>query len=82
MKHYLKILSFSAFTKKRIVKTFNLKVAPIFFDNFLIKDYTNKSLHYFVYIECVLIHINFEQCIVSGCVLLRFFVKLLNNFLV
>ena len=80
MEQFLKILSFQTLIK-RIIKTFNLKVAPKFFDNFLIKDYKKKSLHYFVYIVCVLIHINFEQCIICGCVLLRFFVKLLNNFL-
>ena len=83
MEHFLKILSFSVFIRKRIVKTFNLKVAPPnFFDNFLFTDYKKKSFHYFVYIVCVLIHINFEQCIICRCVLLRFSVKLLNNLLV
>ena len=70
MEHFLKILSFGAFIRKRIDKTFNLKVAhPKFFDNFLLKDYKKKSLHYFAYIVCVLTHINFEQCIICGCVL-------------
>ena len=82
MKHFLKILSFSAFIRKRIVKILNLKFALQIFDNFLIKDYKKKRLHYFVYIVCVLIHIAFEQCIICGSVLLRFFIKLLNNFLV
>ena len=50
MEHLKKILSFSGFIRKRIVKTFNLKVAPAkFFYNFLIKDYKKKSLHHFVY---------------------------------
>ena len=80
MKRFLKILFFSAFIRKRRVKIFNLKVTPKFFDNLLIKDYKKKRIHYFVCIVCALIHINLEQCIICG-VLFRFFVKLLNNFL-
>ena len=51
---------------------------PNFFDNFLIKDYKKKRLHYFVYIVCVLIHINFEQCIICGCVLFKIFCKIVK----
>ena len=83
MEHFSKILCFSDFIRKRIIKIFNLKVAlPNYLINFLIKDYNRKRLYYFVYTGCVLIHINFEQFVICGFVLLRFFVKLLNNFFV
>ena len=76
MEHILKILSFSAFIKKEQSKFLILRLPPKFFDNFFVKDYKQKRLHYFVYIVCVLIHINFEQSIICGCELIRFFVKL------
>ena len=83
MEHFLKILFFSDFIWKRIVKILNFESCiPKLFNNFLIKNYEKKRLHYLAYIGCVLIHINFEQFIICGFVLLRFSVKRLNNFLV
>ena len=46
------------------------------------KRFEDKGVDYFVYIVCILIYINFEQCTICSCVLLRFFIKLLNNVLV